>query len=131
MNTWLIIILVILLTSYFLELSVSLLNIRALGPNLPDEFRTIYNDQEYRKSQKYTRATTFFSLVENSLSTFLTVLFLLLGGFNYVDIWARSFGFGQISNRAVFYRWVDSAVISYPFAIFTVCNICHRRTIWI
>jgi STE24 endopeptidase len=128
MNTWLIIILVILLTSYFLELSVSLLNIRALGPNLPDEFRTIYNDQEYKKSQKYTRATTFFSLVENSLSTFLTVLFLLLGGFNYVDIWARSFGYGPIATGLLFIGGLTllSFLIHLPFSIYSTFVIEER-----
>ncbi len=128
MNTWLIIILFILLTSYLLELSVSLLNIRALSPNLPDEFRTIYNDQEYRKSQKYTRATTFFSLAENSLSTLLTVLFLLLGGFNYVDIWARSFGFGQITTGLFFIGGLTllSFLVNLPFSLYATFVIEER-----
>jgi STE24 endopeptidase len=128
MNTWLIIILFILLTSYLLELSVSLLNIRALSPNLPDEFRTIYNNQEYRKSQKYTRATTFFSLAENSLSTLLTVLFLLLGGFNYVDIWARSFGFGQITTGLFFIGGLTllSFLVNLPFSLYATFVIEER-----
>ncbi len=41
MNTWLIIILFILLTSYLLELGVSLLNIRALNPKLPKNLNDI------------------------------------------------------------------------------------------
>jgi STE24 endopeptidase len=128
MNTWLIIILLILLTSYLLELSVSLLNIRALSSNLPDEFRTIYNNQEYRKSQKYTRATTFFSLVENSLSTLLTVLFLILGGFNYVDIWARSFGFGQITTGLFFIGGLAllSFLVNLPFSLYSTFVIEER-----
>lgn len=102
MNPWLLVILCIIFTSYLLDLTVSLLNIRALNPNLPKEFATTYNAQEYKKSQKYTKTTAFFSLFENSFSTIVTVTFLLYGGFNSVDVWARSFGFGEISTGLLF-----------------------------
>lgn len=128
MNVWLIIILLILITSYLLELVVSLQNIRALEPSLPEEFRTIYNEQEYRNSQCYTRTTTFFSLTENSVSTFLTVLFLLLGGFNYVDIWARSFGYGPITTGLLFIGVLTllSFLIHLPFSLYATFVIEER-----
>ncbi len=121
MNFWLIIVLLIIVTSYFLEFIVSLLNIRALKAELPKEFATTYNDQEYQNSQKYTRATTFFSLIANSYSTILTVLFLVFGGFNYVDIWARSFDFGQIVTGLLFIGGLGflTFIVHLPFSIYS------------
>ena len=121
MNFWLYIVLLIIIVSYLLELTVSRLNIGALDPSLPKEFATTYNDQEYKSAQKYTRATTFFSIVENSYSTILTVLFLLFGGFNYVDLWARSFGFGEITTGLLFIGGLGllTFITHLPFSVYS------------
>ncbi|TKB23616.1 M48 family metallopeptidase [Desulfopila sp. IMCC35006] len=121
MNFWLFIVLLIIAISYLLELIVSLLNITALDPALPKEFAATYNEQEYQKSQEYTRATTSFSLVENSYSTIITVLFLLFGGFNYIDIWVRSFNYGQIVTGLLFIGTLGflTFVTHLPFSIYS------------
>ncbi len=121
MNFWLFIILLIIAISYLLELIVSLLNISALDPSLPKEFAATYNEQEYQKSQEYTRATTSFSLIENSYSTIITVLFLLFGGFNYIDIWVRSFNYGQIVTGLLFIGSLGflTFVTHLPFSIYS------------
>ncbi len=128
MNPWLIAILLILFITYLLETVVSLLNIRALDPALPQEFQTTYNEQEYQNSQKYTRANTSLSLVANSTSTFFTVLFLLYGGFNYVDLWARSFELGQIATGLLFMGTLAllSFLIHLPFSIYSTFVIEER-----
>ncbi len=90
MNIWLLTLLLILLTSYLLETATSVLTIRALSVPLPEEFSTVYTPAEYQKSQDYTKALTVVSLFESGLSTFLTIAFILLGGFTYLDMWTRS-----------------------------------------
>ncbi|GAB6192011.1 M48 family metallopeptidase [Desulfocastanea catecholica] len=128
MNPWLLVILCIIFTSYLLELTVALLNIRALNSNLPKEFATIYNAQEYKKSQEYTQTTTFFSLFENSFSTIVTVIFLLNGGFNSVDVWARSFGFGEIFTGLLFTGALVFLMflVHLPFSIYATFVIEER-----
>lgn len=128
MNTWLVVILLIIFISYFLELFVSLQNIKALDPELPHEFDTVYNSEEYTKSQEYTKVTTSFSLIENSLTTLLTVCFLLVGGFNYLDIWARNLGYGEIVTGLFFTGGIAliSFLISIPFAIYSTFVIEER-----
>ncbi|MCP4340506.1 MAG: M48 family metallopeptidase [Desulfobulbaceae bacterium] len=128
MNSWLLAILIIIFTSYILELIVSLLNISALNPRLPKEFETTFNDQEYKDSQQYTRATTSFSLVQNSFSTLLTILFLLFGGFNYVDTLARSFGFGEIVTGLLFIGGLAllSFITNLPFSMYSTFVIEER-----
>ena len=121
MNFWLYIVLLIIVISYLLELGVSLLNVGALNSILPEEFVTIYNEQEYKKSQEYTRATTYLSLVENSYSTILTVLFILFGGFNYVDIWARGLGFGEIATGLFFIGGLGflTFIVHLPLSVYS------------
>jgi STE24 endopeptidase len=128
MNFWLLVILLILLTSYLLELVVSLLNIKALSPTLPKEFETTFNEQEYKNSQNYTRAGISLSLIESSFSIILTVLFLLYGGFNYVDILARSFGFGQIATGLLFTGGLGllSFIAHLPFSLYSTFVIEER-----
>ncbi len=90
MNTWLIFVLLILLVSFLLDLTASILNIRALSANIPQEFTDVYTPSAYQKSQNYTRTLTYLSVIQSSSSTLLTVLFILGGGFNVLDVWARS-----------------------------------------
>ena len=128
MNSWLLAILLIITFNYFLELSVSLLNISALKSTLPKEFVNVYNEQEYKKSQQYTKTTTFFSLVENSFSTILTILFLIFGGFNYVDVLARSIGYDQLVTGLLFVGGLGllSFISNLPFSIYSTFVIEER-----
>lgn len=89
MNFWLFIILLIICTSYLLDTIVSLLNVKALSSALPDEFFDTLSPAEYSQSQEYTKATTFFTLAESSYTFLLTILFIVFGGFQYLDLFAR------------------------------------------
>ena len=128
MNLWLIFILFILILSFFIETIVSFLNLKALVPTLPEEFADTYDREKYRQSQKYTRTTTKFSLIENGFSTTITIIFLLLGGFNVVDIWARNFGFGEIMTGLIFTALLIflSFSINLPFSIYSTFVIEER-----
>lgn len=120
MNAWLLCIVAIIIISYCLELIVSLLNIQALSPQIPKELEGIYKENDYKKSQDYARANTSLSLIEKSFSTTLTLVFLLFGGFNYVDIWARGFGLGQIGTGILFTAGLGvlSFIADLPFRIY-------------
>ena len=128
MHFWLYTVLLILVISYLLELIVSLLNSRSLDPALPEEFSTTYNAQEYKKSQAYTRATTFFAIVENSYSTVLTIVFLLAGGFNYVDIWARGLGLSEITTGLFFIGGLGlvTFIAHLPLSIYSTFGLEER-----
>ncbi|MEE4240114.1 MAG: M48 family metallopeptidase [Desulfopila sp.] len=126
-NSWLLFIIAIILVSFFLELLVSILNLKH-SPKLPAEFEDIYDHDSYSKSQQYTRETTRFSLVENSISTLVTLVFLLAGGFNLVDIYARSFGFGEITTGLIFtgLLLLLSFLVGMPFSIYSTFVIEER-----
>lgn len=125
MNLWLGFILTIIVLHFILDIVISKLNIKALSPQLPEEFLDIYDGEKYRKSQNYTRRTTSFSLFENSVSTCLTIIFLLAGGFNFIDQFARSFDLGPVLTGIIFTGCLMllSFFAGLPFSIYSTFKI--------
>lgn len=128
MNTWLLVILLIILTGYLLSCTVSLLNLKALSPILPEDFKGVYNSEEYARSQDYTRAKTRLSLVSSTVGTAVTMLFLLLGGFNCTDLIARSFAFGPIATGVCFSGILVllAYLLGLPFSLYSTFVIEER-----
>nr|WP_320010485.1 M48 family metallopeptidase [uncultured Desulfobulbus sp.] len=120
-TTYLAFILSVLLLGYLLDLIVSLLNLRCLSPELPGEFADVFDAKEYARSQEYTRATTRFSLVQASWSLVLTIGFIVAGGFNWLDLFARSLGQGEIVTGLVFTALLGllSSVVQLPFSLYS------------
>lgn len=121
MNSWLIVVLTILICSYLLDLVVTHLNTRALEPTLPAEFESYYEKDEYQRSQLYTKERSKFSIIENSFSTIITIGFILVGGFNYVDLLARNQEFGEIITGLLFTAILGSLsfFVRLPFSIYS------------
>lgn len=121
MNMWLTFILTVLVAGYVLELVISLLNIQALSPDLPKEFDDIFDNEDYAKSQNYTRETTRFSIFESTVSTCATLAFLLAGGFNFIDLFVRDFDLGPIGTGLLFSGSLVllSFLLGLPFSIYS------------
>ncbi len=85
MNPYAVFVLIALLAQWTLELLADVLNMRALSPELPDEFEGVYDADTYRRSQEYTRARTRFQLVPRTLDLVLLLVFWFAGGFAWVD----------------------------------------------
>lgn len=127
-NGYLLFIVSILLLGYLLDLAVALLNLRSLSPDLPEEFSGVYDPEQYARSQEYTRVTTRFSLVQATVSLVLTLLFILAGGFNAVDLVARGFGLGSIPTGLLFTGMLAllSTALSLPFSVYSTFAIEQR-----
>ncbi|MBI4846457.1 MAG: M48 family metallopeptidase [Candidatus Omnitrophica bacterium] len=102
MNVFLGVILAIIFFRYLLNLTVDFLNLRAAAVILPDEFKGYYDEEKYKKAQYYLREKTNFGIFEETVSTVVTVCFILAGGFDIVDQFARGFGFGKILTGIIF-----------------------------
>ena len=128
MNPYLIFILTVLLLDYLLNLVVSILELHSLDPELPEEFRDTYDKDNYRKSQQYTRATNYFTLLHNSFILGVTVLFILAGGFNHIDLLARSFGLNSIATGLLFTGILSLLlfILNLPFSIYSTFVIEER-----
>ena len=125
MNPWLLFILTVLILHYLLDVIISVYNLKALSPDLPIEFSDVFEQKGYKQSQNYTRTTTGFSLIENSFSTIITVIFLLTGGFNLIDQFARSFQLSTILTGVIFTGGLMllSFAVSLPFSIYSTFKI--------
>ncbi|MCI5207949.1 MAG: M48 family peptidase [Candidatus Electrothrix sp. ATG2] len=122
MNPYLIFILVVLVVGYLLDLVIAFLEICSLQPELPSEFRDVYDEEKYRTSQEYTKATTVFSLIQDTVTLVLTLIFILAGGFHLVDLLARSFGWGAISTGLLFTAmlFLLSSLLGLPFSLYSI-----------
>jgi STE24 endopeptidase len=102
MNIYLAVILCILLVEYFLTVAVDALNVRSASPVLPEEFSGVYDAERYAKSQRYLRDNTNFGLLQYTVMAFGLAAFILVGGFNLIDVFARSFGLSDIPTGLIF-----------------------------
>lgn len=118
---FLLIILTILIGEYLLNLIVDTKNVRYLKTDLPEEFSGYYDREKYRKSQEYLKENTRFGLITDSIATPVTIAFILLGGFNLVDQFARSFHLGTIPTGLIFagVLMLGSQLMAIPFSIYS------------
>jgi STE24 endopeptidase len=128
MNIFSIVILAALFLEFMLDLSAKVLNLKTLKLEPPPALRDIYPADKYGKAQEYTRESTQFSLVANTFGLALLLAFWFMGGFNWLDLAVRSWGFGNIVNGLLYtgiLMFVYS-LIMLPFSIYSTFNIEQR-----
>jgi len=98
------------------------LNLRALGSTLPEEFVDVYDAEEYRRSQEYTRTKTRFGLVASVLDLAVLLAFWLAGGFGWLDGVVRGWGLGPVWTGLIFLLIlaVAKGLLDLPFQVWGV-----------
>jgi len=102
------------------EFIATLLNLKALDPKLPDEFKDVFDSEKYAKSQEYTRVTERFGMMESIFTLMLTLGFWLAGGFGWLDNLVRGYGFSEIYTGLIFMGCLFAAqtIIMIPFQLY-------------
>jgi len=128
MNIYTIIILAALLLEYILGVVSTFLNLKTLNVPLPREFSDIYDNELYKKSQKYTQVRAKFGLIEDTFSIFILLVFWFLGGFNWFDQTVRSFALEPIIDGIVYIGvlLICPSILSLPFSIYSTFVIEER-----
>ena len=128
MNPYALIVLVALLAEHSLSMAASLLNIRAMTPDVPHEFKTVYDVERYARSQEYTRVRTRFGLIRGTLRLLLLLFFWQLGGFGWLDEVVRSVGVGPVPSGLLFVGALalGSTVLELPFRLYSTFVIEER-----
>ncbi|MFC1823816.1 M48 family metallopeptidase [Thermodesulfobacteriota bacterium] len=121
MNVFFVIILFIIIGSYLLDITVNRLNVLHLKTELPAEFIGFYDAEKYKTSQEYLRENTRFDTISESITTPLIIAFIILGGFNLIDQFARSFQLGSIATGLIFtgILLLLSHLMAMPFSIYS------------
>lgn len=120
MNIYLIVIIGSMVLGWAVNTTVSRLNAAALDPAVPQEFADVFDAKAYASSQEYTRATSRYSLVADTVGLAAMVAFILLGGFPAVDAVARAVGGGPLVTGLVFMGILLALneVLFVPFALY-------------
>ncbi len=128
MNLYAYLILAALLVDYAVGLAAELLNIRALGPDVPGVMEGVCDGAAYRKSQEYTRSGARFGLVRKTFDLIVLLVFWFAGGFNSLDVLARSWGLGVIWTGLLFTGLLlaGARLLSLPFSVYATFVIEER-----
>ncbi|WP_298480378.1 M48 family metallopeptidase [uncultured Maribacter sp.] len=114
------IIISILIIQYVIETFLDYLNAQRYQDPIPHELEDVFNEEEYQKSQEYKKTNYRFGLVSSTFSLFLTLSFLTLGGFNYVDQWIAILTDNSILKALLFFGiiLIGSDIITTPFSYY-------------
>jgi len=120
MNPYLIAVLAILIGNYLIRSTVEILNLSAIEFNLPREFKGYYDPETYRKSQKYLKENTSFNLIRDTVFLAIILIFILSGGFNFVDQLARRLNLNLVLTGLVFAGIIvlGFQILGIPFSIY-------------
>lgn len=110
-----------LITVYVIETIADYLNVKNISNEIPAEFEGYYDKEKYAKAQDYLRERTKFSVNYATFFIIAQILFITLGGFNIVDKFARSFGFGEIITGLIFAAilLLLTAILKIPFSAYS------------
>lgn len=111
----------IIIFEYLLERLLDYLNSTRWSNKLPEEVKDIYDEEKYRKSQDYEKATTRFGTLTSTFSFLLMLGMLLAGGFAWLDQLVRQITEHSILMPLLFFGILGLAadLLSTPFSIYS------------
>lgn len=122
------IILAIIILNFIFEKWISALNAKHYNDAIPEELKDVYDAEEYNKSQSYKAVNYKFGLFTSSFSLIVTLAFLVFGGFEWVDVFARSLSNNTIVIALIFFGviLIGSDMLSLPFSYYRTFVIEER-----
>ena len=118
----------LILVEFGVQVFATLLNRKSLCPDLPQEFQGVYDTKKYKTSIQYQLEKSKLSLFQRSVSTALLLLLIWGRGFEKIDHFAWSFGWGSIGTGLAFagtYALIRLAV-GLPFSIYDTFSVEQR-----
>ena len=106
---------------FILNLAINILNLMNQSEPIPNELNDIFDNDEYNKSQQYTRQKTHLELITGTFMLMVTWGFWLSGGFNYLDLLIRNITTQPILLGLIYclLLLLASTLISLPFNIYS------------
>ena len=114
------IIITILIIQFVMETVLDYLNASHYDKPVPKELNDVFDEKEYQKSQEYKKANYRFGLLTSTFSLFLTLGFLVLGGFEWIDSIVRDITENIIAMALLFFGiiMIGSDIITTPFSYY-------------
>ena len=118
----------ILTVQFSIESLLDFLNYKRFNAPLPTEVEDVFDTDAYHKSQEYKKTNYRFGLLTSGFSFLLTLAFLVLGGFAWVDNLAASVSTEPIIRALSFFGilFLGSDLLSLPFTYYQTFRIEER-----
>ena len=118
----------IIIINFIKDKFLDALNAKHFNDPIPKELNDVYDEEAYKKSQAYKATNYKFGIWTSLFSLLLTLTFLFLDGFEYVDHIARSYSEQPIIIALIFFGiiMIASDIISTPFAYYKIFVIEER-----
>ncbi len=115
------IIIAIIIINFIIDKVLDALNAKHFNDQLPEDLQDVYDDTEYKKSQSYKSTKYKFGVLTSTFSIILTLAFLLLDGFEFVDNIARSYSTNPIIIALIFFGiiMIASDILTTPFSYYS------------
>lgn len=113
-------IIAIVLLEFILSKTLNWLNLNTWSLPLPKEVNDLYEPAKYKEAETYARTNYRFGLLSSVVSLTITLLFLVWGGFAWVNNWVISVSDSPILQALLFFGVLGagSMLISLPFDIY-------------
>ncbi len=115
------IIIAIIIINFIVDKVLDALNAKHFNDQLPEDLQDVYDDTEYKKSQSYKSTKYKFGVLTSTFSIILTLAFLLLDGFEFVDNISRSYSTNPIIIALIFFGiiMIASDILTTPFSYYS------------
>lgn len=122
------IIITILVFDFAFGLWLDFLNYRHRKTRIPEELQGIYDQDQYQKQQEYKKVNTRFGFISGAFSFAVLMVFLLAGGFPWLDAIIRSITENPILMALLFFGILmyASDIIGTPFSVYQTFVIEER-----
>ncbi|MBP7948134.1 MAG: M48 family metallopeptidase [Verrucomicrobiales bacterium] len=119
-NPYFTLVLAAMLAVHAVGMLATILNLKALQPELPADFQDVLDPDEYRKSQAYARESARFEMVSSTATLLVFLAFWLSGGFAWLDALVRSRVDAPVMQGLVFVSllYLGNLFVSLPFTIY-------------
>jgi STE24 endopeptidase len=99
---------------------------RARG--VPEEFRGLVDEVKFRSAQDYLAAQTRFGLISRTVSTVVSVIFLLAGGFAWADQVAGGHAMAPVAHALLYFLLLGALdqIIEVPFSWYNTFRLEER-----
>lgn len=114
-NTYLIIILAIVIGEFLVNLVISLLDFYYKPITQNPSIK-----KDYIKAKRYLKTNIKFGIIKSTFDLAIFLMIIFSGIFNYIDLFIRGFGYGPIITGLIFFSifGIFFGILKIPFSIF-------------
>lgn len=118
----------IIIIDFIIDQVLDALNARHFDDPVPEGLQDVFNEEEYKRSQRYKKARYRFGLLSSTFSVLVLLAFLFLDGFAFVDSLARDITDSPIGAALIFFGIIllGSDLLSLPFSYYSTFVIEER-----